>query len=55
MSVIDELVGNSASYRDSFDSGDLPLRPQSASRSSPAWTRASTRTACSACVRAMRM
>jgi len=27
MSVIDELVGNSTSYRDSFDSGDLPLPP----------------------------
>ena len=27
MSVIDELVGNSSSYRDSFDSGDLLLPP----------------------------
>jgi carbonic anhydrase len=27
MSVIDELVSNSTSYRDSFDSGDLPLPP----------------------------
>src|SRR5438034_11572148 len=27
MSVIDELVGNSTSYRDSFESGDLPLPP----------------------------
>src|ERR1043165_2195310 len=27
MSVIDELVGNSTSYRDSFDSGELPLPP----------------------------
>jgi carbonic anhydrase len=27
MGVIDELVGNSTSYRDSFDSGDLPLPP----------------------------
>jgi carbonic anhydrase len=27
MSAIDELVGNSTSYRDSFDSGDLPLPP----------------------------
>ena len=27
MSVIDELVGNASSYRDSFDSGDLPLPP----------------------------
>ena len=27
MSVIDELVANSTSYGDSFDSGDLPLPP----------------------------
>jgi carbonic anhydrase len=27
MSVIDELVGNAISYRDSFDSGELPLPP----------------------------
>jgi carbonic anhydrase len=27
MSAIDELVSNSTSYRDSFDSGDLPLPP----------------------------
>src|SRR5437773_5450848 len=27
MSVIDELVGNSTSYRDSFESGDLPMPP----------------------------
>jgi carbonic anhydrase len=27
MSVIDELVANATSYRDSFDSGDLPLPP----------------------------
>src|SRR5262252_1325783 len=27
MSVIDELMANAATYRDSFDSGDLPLPP----------------------------
>jgi hypothetical protein len=52
MSTTDELLANAESYAASFTKGDLPLPPDARSRSSRAWTPASTRMACSAYKRA---
>ena len=54
MTVTDELVQNAEAYAADFDRGDLPLPPRARWRSSPAWTRGSTRTPCSAWARATR-
>ena len=54
MSVTDELIANNESYSQHFEKGDLPLPPGERSRSSRAWTRVSTRTACSVSTRATR-
>ena len=54
MSVTDELLQNAERYAAAFDKGELPLPPAKRSPSSPAWTRGSTCTACSASARATR-
>ena len=47
MTVTDELLANAERYAATFDKGDLPLPPAAQGRrASPAWTPASTRTAC---------
>ena len=46
MSTIEGLLQNAEAYENAFDKAELPLRPRSGSRSSPAWTRGSTRTGC---------
>ena len=43
MSVLEEVLAANAAYADEFgDKGELALPPARGSRSSPAWTRAST-------------
>ena len=43
MTVLEEVLAANAAYADEFGvKGNSPFRPRAGSRSSPAWTRAST-------------